>query len=132
MRVGSALLIDRAAEASSLADVVSTGPVLVVLVNNNELAVGLGDGFVEAGGSNADVEVFVVNVELGGERHFIFVVFVGGKLKKGLIYSLREPFLKLYNKILTLTQPRTPEMSGVRIVDSPVTFHSPLTGLRSN
>jgi hypothetical protein len=27
------------------------------------------------------VEVFVVDVELGGERHFIFVVFVGGKLK---------------------------------------------------
>lgn len=35
MRVGSALLIDRATEASSLADVVSTGPVLVVLVNDN-------------------------------------------------------------------------------------------------
>jgi len=80
MRVGSALLIDRAAKASSLADVVSTGPVLVVFVNDNELTVGLGDGFIEAGSSYADVEVFVVDVELGGERHFIFVVFVGGKI----------------------------------------------------
>ena len=60
---------------------VGTGPVLVVFVHDNELTVGLCDSFIDTAGSNTDVEVLVVEVELGGEGHFIFVVFLGGELK---------------------------------------------------
>jgi hypothetical protein len=81
MRVGSVLLVDGATEASSLAEVVGTGPVLVVLVHDNELTVGLGDSIIDAAGSDTDVEVLVVDVELGSEGHFIFVVFLSGELK---------------------------------------------------
>ena len=81
VRVGPVLFVDGATEASSLADVVGTGPVLVVFVHDNELTVGLCDSFIDTAGSNTDVEVLVVEVELGGEGHFIFVVFLGGELK---------------------------------------------------
>lgn len=81
VRVGPVLLVDGATEASGLAEVVGTAPVLVVLVHDNELTVSLGDGFIDAACTNTDVEVFVVEVDLGSEGHFIFVVFLGGELK---------------------------------------------------
>jgi len=73
--VGSVLFIDAAAEANCLVLDVSAGPVKVVLVGDSELGEELAHISTLALSGNTEVEVFVVEVELADEGHFVLLVF---------------------------------------------------------